>query len=149
LNKLLAAGILSETERLGRERRFKANTEHFLFPELQGIARKTFGLVAPIRDALAPFEGQIQQAFVFGSVVTGKDTARSDVDVLVVGDASYLTLIMAVTALEGVLGRPVHLNLYAPAEWARLIAEDGVIQLIAMGPRLNIFPRPPEEGESQ
>ena len=140
IEKLLAAGVLDEGPRRVRQRSIKANTQFFFYPELRSIALKSFGLAEPLRDALKPFESAIEEAFVFGSVAKGTDTHRSDVDLIVVGDAPLKDLTNALIAVEQSIGRQVHLSLYAADEWARLKATDPVLAQIADSSKIRILP---------
>ncbi len=140
IERLLAAGVLKEEPRRGRQRSIKANTEYFLYPELSSIVRKSFGLAEPLKQALRPFAQSIQEAFVFGSVAKGTDTQRSDIDLAVVGTSSLLELSEAVHNLEQELGRAIHLSLYDPDEWRELVARDPVMGQIAQGPKLQLLP---------
>lgn len=140
IERLLAAGVLKEEPRRGRQRSIKANTEYFLYPELSSIVRKSFGLAEPLKEALRPFAQSIREAFVFGSVAKGTDTQRSDVDLAVVGTPSLLELSEAVQNVEQKLGRAIHLNLYDPEEWRELVARDPVMGQIAQGPKLQLLP---------
>lgn len=137
---LLKAGILKEGPRSGRQRTIGANTDFPLYPEMLSIYRKSFGLVEPIRDALRPFEHEIDEAFVFGSVATGMDTHQSDIDLMVVGTAPMMEVMDALLKTEPVLGRPVHLNLYSPEEWADLKVNDPVVARISNDAIVRIFP---------
>lgn len=76
IDRLIEAGVLREDERRGRQRSIRANTEFAIYPELLGIARKSFAVVEPLKEALAPFAGQISSAFVFGSVAKGTDSGQ-------------------------------------------------------------------------
>jgi predicted nucleotidyltransferase len=140
IERLLTAGVLKEEPRRGRQRSIRANTEHFLYPELSSIVRKSFGMAEPLKEALRPFAQNIEEAFVFGSVAKGTDSERSDVDLIVVGDAPLLELTEAVHTLEQHLGRAIHLNLYASTEWRELVARDTVMAQIAHGPKLQLIP---------
>ena len=71
IDKLLNAGVLSEESKQGRQRRIRANTSFFLYPELRAIARKSFALAEPLRNALKPFESQIKEAFVVAQIDAG------------------------------------------------------------------------------
>jgi len=139
IEKLIEAGVLVEEARKGRQRSIRANTDFFLFPELSSIARKSFGVREPLLRALEPFAPVIEEAFVFGSVAKGADTARSDIDLAVIGRASLPELSQAILAVEQDLGRPVHLNLYDPEEWRELVASDTVVARIVQGPRLELI----------
>jgi predicted nucleotidyltransferase len=141
IERLIAAGVLQEEPRRGRQRSIKANTGFFLYPELRGIAMKSFGLAEPLRDALAPFERQIDEAFVFGSVAKASDTHRSDVDLIVVGRARLMKLTSALAKAEQALGRPVHLSLYAADEWDELKRSDPILKQISDDSKIRILPR--------
>ena len=94
---------------VGNQKHYQANGDAPLFSELCGIVQKTVGLADPLRAALRPFESQIEAAFVYGSVAKGRDTAGSDIDVMVISDE--LTYGDVFAALEDVgvrLGRPVN-----------------------------------------
>jgi predicted nucleotidyltransferase len=141
LDALIATGILQEMPRQGRERSIRANPAHFLFADLQNIARKTFGLAEPVREALAPFAPDIEQALIFGSVVSGHDTANSDIDLIVVGPASLLmALSESLRQAEASLGRRIHLSLYEEQEWAHLRQTDSVVSQILAGDTLTVLP---------
>ena len=140
IERLLAAGVLQEGLRRARQRSIKVNTAFFLYPELRAIVLKSFGLAEPLRAALAPFETQIDEAFVFGSMAKGTDTHTSDIDLIVVGDAPLMEMSIALLEAEKSLGRPVHLNLYGAAEWAKLQQTDPVLAQISDAPQLRILP---------
>ena len=83
--RLAGSGLLS-VEQAGKQKRYRANPDSPIHDELTAIVRKTFGLAAPLQDALSPLAGQILAAFVYGSVAKGSDTATSDIDLLLVSD---------------------------------------------------------------
>jgi predicted nucleotidyltransferase len=134
------AGVLVEEPRRGRQRSIRANTEFFLYPELKSIALKTFGLIEPVRAALQAYADRIQEAFIFGSVVKGTDTEKSDVDVMIVGTVPQLELFEVGIELRQKLGRVVQFNVYEPAEWRALVEHDPVISQIVNGPKLPVMP---------
>lgn len=140
IERLLEAGVLKEEPRRGRQRSIRANAEYFLYPELNSIACKSFGLAEPLSGALRPFAHDIQEAFVFGSVAKGTDTQSSDIDLAVIGTASLLELSEAVHHLEQKLVRKIHLSLYDPDEWRALVAQDPIVAQIAQGPKLRLLP---------
>lgn len=140
IDRLVGAGVLMEEPRRGRQRSIRANTSYFLYPELRAIALKTFALVEPVRQALAPFGASIDRAFIFGSVAKGTDAGSSDIDVIVVGTAPPLGLFDAASALQQKLGRVVQFSVYEPDEWRHLVATDPVVSQIAEGPKLQVLP---------
>lgn len=140
IDRLVRAGVLVEEPRRGRQRSIRANTEFFLYPELRSIALKTFGLIEPVREALQVYADRIDEAFIFGSVVKGTDTGKSDIDVMVVGEVPQLELFEAASQLQQRLGRVVQFNVYAPDEWRDLVKDDPVVSQIADGPKLQVMP---------
>lgn len=139
VDRLVTAGVLCEDARRGRQRSIRANVEFPLYPELLGIARKTFAVAEPLKEALAPFADQIDSAFLFGSVARATDSAQSDIDLIVVGTASLFDLSEAMHKAEQALLRPINFSLYEPAEWAALVENDPIIGAIAQGPTLRIL----------
>lgn len=140
IDRLVEAGVLSEEPRRGRQRSIRANADYFLFGELRSIALKTFGVAEPIRDALRPHARRIQEAFLFGSVVKGLDSATSDIDLIVVGNVRQKDLFEIANQLQHRLGRRVQFSLYEPAEWRALVRDDPVVGQIVEGPRLRLIP---------
>jgi predicted nucleotidyltransferase len=123
LARLAGAGLVTITT-VGNQKHYRANANSPVFVELRGLILKTVGLVNPLRDALQPLVGKITAAFVYGSVAKGRDTAKSDIDVLVIGDRpSYREVYAAMQRAEAVLGRAVNPNLFTVAEWKEKIAE--------------------------
>jgi predicted nucleotidyltransferase len=140
LARLVSSGLVTVTP-VGRQRRYQANQQSPLFPELHGLVLKTVGLVEPLKRALSPMAGQIHVAFVYGSVAKGSDTARSDIDLMIVGDElSYAELYAALADVESTLMRPVNPTLLTSAEWRqRVDARDHFVQGVLRGPRLLVL----------
>ena len=120
LQVLAEAGILRRTVE-GRQVYFQANRESPIYPELQALLSKTVGLVDVVREALAPLADEIRVAFVFGSAARGELRRDSDVDVLVVGDASFTAVADALVTAQTRLGRDVNPTVYPPEEFRKKI----------------------------
>ena len=137
LTRLAAAGLVN-VARIGNQKHYQANRESPVFAELHGLVVKTVGLVEPLRRALAPKVGEIRAAFVYGSVAKGADSARSDVDLMVVADElGYQELFELLQAVEVVLARPVNPNLMSLDEWrAERAQKDSFAARVADQPRL-------------
>lgn len=118
LARLEESGLVT-VRRLGTQKHFQADPESPLFEELTGIARKTVGLAEPLRRALRPLAAKISAAFVYGSVAKRRDTARSDIDLIVISDkVGYPDLYKALEPLSGTLGRTVSPTVYSRRELA-------------------------------
>lgn len=138
LLQFLACDLILE-RRFGGGRVFVSNRGHPLFDELHSIARKLFGAPAVIREALAPYALAIQRAYIFGSVAKGVARSDSDVDVLVVGNCDYASVLGAMQEAEAKLGRAVSVRFYEPREFARLAASDAFIKAVQAGRKIWIY----------
>lgn len=123
LKRLTDAGIVALTVR-GHRKLYQANRESPIFHELHQLVLKTVGVVEPIRLALAPHLPAIACAFIYGSVATGRETAKSDVDLMIVSDAlSYAEIFGALQSAEKILARPINPTVVTAAEWRRKVKE--------------------------
>ena len=117
LDALCAVGLL-RSERVGNQVHFQANPAHPVFAELRALVRKTTGLADVLRQALQPLGEQVALALVFGSMASGSAHAGSDVDLLVVGSASFAQVVEATYAAQAQLGREINPKVMTTAEWA-------------------------------
>lgn len=93
---------------VGAQKHYQANPTSPIYQELIGIVRKTVALVEPIRQALEPFVDRITLAILYDSVAQGRDTADSDIDLLVVADGMMLEdLYAALIFVESSLARKI------------------------------------------
>ena len=116
LSCLEQSGLLI-TERRGNQKHYRANPNAPIFDELCSIVRKTVGIEAQIREALAPLASKIAAALIYGSVAKKTDTATSDIDLLVVADDLTLEdLYSALSQAEQQLARPVNPTLLTSNE---------------------------------
>ena len=124
LARLEDSGLVMVT-RLGTQKHYQANPKSPIFSELCGIAQKTVGLAEPLRDALKPLAKRIVAAFVYGSVAKKKDTAASDIDLMVIsGKVTYADLFTALEEVSARLGRHVNATVYSPQELAKRVKQD-------------------------
>jgi predicted nucleotidyltransferase len=144
LHLLAEAGILRRTVE-GRQVYFQANRTSPIYPELHALLAKTAGLVDVLREALAPLADQIRVAFVFGSAARGELRLDSDVDVLVVGDASFTAVADALATAQTRLGRDVNPTVYPPGEFRRKIhTGHHFLTTVLQEPRLFVMGGPDE-----
>lgn len=140
LTKLAESGLVRVSME-GRQKYYQANPDCPVFEELAGLVRKTVGLVGPIREALLPLAGDIQAAFVYGSVASGRDRADSDIDLMVISDAlDYATVIEAAQSAEAVIDRPVNPTLVTLQEWrSKGSRRGGFVERIRGQPKLFVY----------
>jgi predicted nucleotidyltransferase len=137
LTRLADAGIITVT-RSGNQKHYQANRHNPIFAELHRLVVKTVGVVGPLRRALGPFAKRIPAAFVYGSLAKRADTAKSDIDVMVISDSvTYPDLFRALQDAERVLARPVNPNVMTSAEWRAKRDQTGSFAArVAKQPRL-------------
>jgi len=140
LNRLVDAGLI-DAHSVGNLRRFQANSQSPVYAELVALTRKTLDTVPVLRDALQALFPGLQAAWVYGSVAKQTDTARSDIDVMLVGHDLLLSRVLA--ALEPAqlqLGRKINPNCYSPQEFARRRAEpDSFVNRVLSQPVLPLI----------
>ncbi len=107
LKAMADTGLLLR-DHVGNQVLYQANRDCPIFEELAAIFRKTIGLATLLQDALLGLSDKIDLAFVFGSMATGRQTASSDVDVLVLGDLALLDVVKALSPLQQILGREIN-----------------------------------------
>jgi predicted nucleotidyltransferase len=121
LGKLTEAGILLRNSR-GNQVYYQANRESPIFKELQSLVIKTVGMAVFIRKALAPFHDRIRVAFIYGSVAAGTFKARSDIDVMIVGNVSFAEVAGSFHQTQEILGREINPSVYSPAEFRKKLS---------------------------
>lgn len=130
---------LVQRERRGRQVFFRVETDHPLFADLRALFLKSDGLALPLRRALEGVTG-VEAAAVYGSVASGTDTGRSDVDLLVIGSADAMALHEAVSAVENQLGREVSYTLLSRRELrTRSRKHDPFLTRVLGGPLLPVI----------
>lgn len=110
---------------VGNQKHYQANAAAPLFSELCGIVQKTIGLADPLREALRPFESRMEAAFVYGSVAKNRDTANSDVDVMLISDElTYGDVFAALEDVRGRLSRSINPTILTRKELAKRVRAD-------------------------
>ena len=146
LRALTDAGLL-QSEPAGNQVRYRANRTCPIFSELTEIFRKTAGLVDLLRDALAPLASRIESTFVFGSMASGTEGASSDVDVFVLGDASFGDVVGALSPLRNRLGREINPVVTSPADFAaQRASRDRFVTRVMEEPKLFVIGAPDDLG---
>ena len=124
MDKLLEVGLLT-VKKVGNQNHYQANRECPIYEDLSNILRKTSGLSDVLINALLPLSDKLQSAFVFGSVASGNVNARSDIDLMLIGDVSYAEVVPLLHPLQEQLGREINPKIYADKEWSKLVKDNG------------------------
>lgn len=136
LRALSDLGLLLRRE-VGRQVHYQANPQCPVFAELAGLLRKTAGVADVLREALAPLGQRVALAFAYGSVAAGTERPGSDVDVMLLGSATFADVAMAFAEVQATLGREVNPTPMSVQDFSRKLAEgDGFARSVATGPKI-------------
>lgn len=116
LDTLSRLGLI-ERSTIGKQVFYRANRNHPIFTELRALVAKTVGAIPTLRSTLAPLTDRISVAFIYGSMARGKETAESDIDLLIVGKVQLEDVIARLGNIEASLRRPINPTVYSPAEF--------------------------------
>ncbi len=139
LQRFLAAGLVKRRA-VGNQVRYQANRDCAVFDELAGLLRKTVGLSDILRTALLPLGRKVAAACVFGSVAAGTEGPYSDVDVLIVGTASFEAVVAALAGPQQEIGRAINPVIYRPADFAaKRAAGDRFVLRVLREPKIMLI----------
>lgn len=137
-DRLERAGLV-RSERVGRQRLLRPNTESPYYDDLHGLLLTAFGPATVIGPALRDVP-DIEEAFIFGSWaarylgVPGPEPA--DVDVMIVGTPSRRLVGRALRPLSDLLGREVNETIVSGERWRE--ATEGFIRQVKRSPLVRI-----------
>jgi predicted nucleotidyltransferase len=140
LKQLVEAGLI-QRQAEGHQVYYSANRDSAIFPELQSILEKTAGAVDVLRRSLASLvaRGNIQAAFIYGSVAVGAQKSGSDVDLFILGTATLADVVPGLRQAEARLGREVNPTIYPLKEFRARVKEGShFLSRVLAGPKLFI-----------
>ncbi|MEZ5586075.1 MAG: winged helix-turn-helix domain-containing protein [Sedimenticolaceae bacterium] len=129
LQQLRAAGLL-RSEKDGREVHYRADSTHPLFPELQSMVRKAFGMDRIIESIVSRL-GELEAAYLTGDYAKGRDTGV--IDLLLVGEIDRHNLSDLVSKTERYIGRKIRTLVLSSGEF------DSMAHGGALEPRLELW----------
>jgi len=106
----------------GNQVLYRANKKNPIFPEIKRLITKTVGVHDAIRSALATLEPEIKAAFVYGSVANQREQANSDVDLMVIGKASFSDVVTALGPAQKTLRREINPTVFPISEFRSKLA---------------------------
>lgn len=121
LKRLTVMGLIVRRAQ-GNQVLYQANSQSPIFSEIKSLVTKTVGIHDVIRSALASLRREIQIAFVYGSVARQRERANSDVDLMVVGDASFSEVVSALGPAQRALGREINPTVFPASEFRSKLA---------------------------
>ncbi len=146
LDRMRNAGILTLT-RVGNQHHYQADPRCPVYSELIAIVKKTFGVTEVIRQALVGLQDKISWAFVYGSIASGKETAGSDIDLMIIGDVEFAGVVGALSKAQDTLGREINPKIFSEKEWLRMKKRDDAFYKEVMNKaRIDVFGSSSEPG---
>ncbi|NRB42445.1 MAG: nucleotidyltransferase domain-containing protein [Pseudomonadales bacterium] len=125
LRKLAEAGIL-QSHKQGSQLLYSANRDCLIFDELFSILQKTSGVKEVLEQALLPLVADIEVAFIFGSIASGKAHNDSDIDLCLIGDVDFRAVIKALYDSQSILQREINPKCFSVLEWQQHCETDSV-----------------------
>jgi predicted nucleotidyltransferase len=132
LARLEAGGLLSMTPE-GNRRYYRANRESPIFPELKALIVKTAGLGDLLRRHLRKSKASIRVAFLFGSYARGLESAKSDIDLMVIGQVTARALSNLLAPARETLGREINAVILPTSELRRRFADNNTFLKDVLG----------------
>lgn len=135
LRKLEKAEIITSA-REGNLKYFSLNEKSPIYSELKSMILKTTGVGSMLRESLSRLGG-VEFAFIYGSAASGKETAVSDIDLMLVGKIDLDEANSLVARLEKRLGREINLTVFGSREWEeRKKAKNGFVKNVLAGKKI-------------
>lgn len=138
LKQLLDADLVTRAD-VGDLVTYRANQASPVFEDLRAIVEKTCGIDSMIRDALARARRKVHLALIYGSIAKGANRARSDVDLLVVGNLKFDALLALLRPVEEKIGREISPRLFSPEEFRRKRGTDRFLKSVLAGPTIPLI----------
>jgi predicted nucleotidyltransferase len=132
LRQLVDAGLVSR-KTIGVQTFYAANQESPVFAEIKSLITKTVGMHDILLAALEPLRKKIKVAFVYGSVAQSRETARSDVDLMVIGNIGFGAIVEKLADAQRTLNREINPTVYSEKEFQKKLRESFLKNVLASG----------------
>jgi len=115
---------------------FYLNKSYPLFDELKSIVFKTIGIRGLLKEALERIRG-IEIAFIYGSFAKNEESAKSDIDLFIVGEVEERKLVTEVGRVERTVKREINYSLYTKDDLSKKKREmDSFMLDLINGPKI-------------
>jgi len=121
VKQLADAGLIVK-EVIGNQTFYRANAQSPVFSEIKSLVTKTVGIHDVLLTALDPLRKNIKTAFVYGSFAKQTETAKSDIDLMIVGDVDFGHVTSVLAQVQKKLNREINPTLYPVRELQSKIA---------------------------
>lgn len=101
----------------GNRSYYKANKQHPLCDLINKMVLRTFGVIGVLEKELKKFD--LEFAFIFGSVASGKNRLESDIDLFLIGNTSLRAVSSTVSKVSLEIDREINAHVMKPEEFRR------------------------------
>jgi predicted nucleotidyltransferase len=138
LKNLQEFGLLKSKFK-GNQKNFWIDEHFVLYEELQKIILKTEGVTKTIMDTFSSLKN-VDFLFIYGSFASGKANVQSDLDVFIVGNASYDEVIDIIVKNEKETGRQINFTMYKQEDLlSRIKNQDSFIMNVVNEPKIMLI----------
>jgi len=137
LSELEEAGLL-QSEIRGKERFFSLNRRYAFFEEYKQIILKSVGIEAVLKKVIRKIPG-VKRAFIFGSYAKKGMDAMSDIDLMVIGDHSSISLRKAIALIQKKTDRQINLLSIGSEEYQSKKKNDPFIKRVEASPKIELI----------
>src|SRR5215467_8056890 len=123
LRQLVDAGLVTK-KTIGTQTFYTANQESPVFAEIKSLITKTVGMHDVLVAALEPLRRRINLSFVYGSVAQSRETSRSDVDLMIVGNVDFGAVVEKLAGAQRTLNREINPTVYSVKEFRKKAREN-------------------------
>lgn len=134
LQKLESSGLLV-SKKEANVRFYWINQDHFLYPEIKSIIFKTAGLADLIKESIKKL-GNVEIAFIYGSIAKNTEDSKSDIDLMVIGNPDYDKLSDIINEAENKLSREINFTVIEPEEWRKKLKEKDFVYTVNKGKKI-------------
>jgi predicted nucleotidyltransferase len=120
LDNLVSIGILTAEEK-GKQKFFYINHSCPLVNDLKNLYLKTKGFAEELKRVLKDIEG-IKYAFVFGSAAGEKETKKSDIDLMIIGEIDEEKLTTEIFRIQKKFSREINFIIWSWLDFKRKLA---------------------------
>jgi DNA-binding transcriptional ArsR family regulator len=135
LTRLAGVGLLKREKR-GNQQVYSANTASPIYPELASMLRKTSGMADVLVQALMPLAPSLRVAFVYGSTASGRETAGSDIDLMLIGEVGFRQVVELLYPVQATLGREVNPQVFSSSEFRTKARQQAFLTDVLSKPKI-------------
>lgn len=114
----LVSNRLVVEQKIGTTKLYSLNTKNTIVKQLKRLDTLLQLDVEKIKERI---EGEI---YLYGSAARGEDVEKSDIDLIIIGNAKKVQLIEEIETISGKIGKNVKIQIFSYSEWSAFARKD-------------------------